>query len=80
MPLEVRIQYCNDDDGSIVFITVEKEGKELLKTPFYLSKKAEEQLPQLKDGFESLPQLLEMIYNSGKNQEEILFKTESIPI
>lgn len=80
MPIEVRVQYCNDEDSSIVFITIEKDNKELLKVPFFLSKEAEAQLPQLRDGFESLPQLLQMIYNSGKNQEEISFKTENVSL
>ena len=47
MPIKVNFQYCDDEDGTIVFVSVGKE-KELLKVPFYLSKDAEKQLPQLR--------------------------------
>ena len=77
MPIKVNFQYCDDEDGTIVFVSVGKE-KELLKVPFYLSKDAEQQLPQLREGINQLPKLLEMIYNSGKNNEEIQFSTENI--
>lgn len=79
MPVKVSIQYCTDEEGTIAFISIGKE-KELLKLPFYLSKDAEKQLPQLRESFNELPKLLEMIYNSGKNGEDIEFTTENISL
>lgn len=77
MSIKVNFQYCDDEDGTIVFVSVGKD-KELLKIPFYLSKEAEKQLPQLREGVNQLPKLLEMVYNSGKNNEEVEFSTENI--
>lgn len=80
MSVKLRTQYCTDNEGTIVFITIEKENKEYLKLPIYLSKDAEKQLPQLRDGINQLPELLEMIYNSGINSEKIEFIKENIEL
>lgn len=80
MPVTVRTQYCVDKDGTICFLVIEKDGKEYLKLPIYLSNEAEKQLPQLRDGINQLPEFIEMIYNSGKRNEDIEFVKEHISL
>lgn len=84
--MTLRCQYCNSKTKeeikeTMLFIILEDDDKnEILRLPLYLAADAVSSLPSLKDAFKNIPTLLNMIYESGKNNEEVKFITEDITL
>lgn len=78
--MTLNIQKCNDHESGekLYFIIISNNNKEVVRIPFYSSKELDTQLPGLYNGLDDLCSLLKMLYESGKNKEEIEFiETES---
>lgn len=68
------------EERMLFIIILDDEGLEVKKYPIYLTKEAAEKLPVLQETFVDIKNLFEMIYNSGKNNEDIDFILESVNI
>ena len=76
-----RSQYCEDKDGTMLFLVMEDNNKkEQMRIPIYLSKEAAKKLPTLETSLKQLPKMFEMMYTSGKKLEKINFISESIQL
>lgn len=84
--MTLRCQYCHSSTDenikeTMLFIILEDENKnEILRLPLYLAADAVASLPNLEEAFKNIPILLNMIYESGKNNEEVKFITEDITL
>lgn len=68
-------QIITQDKDQLLFLVLSEDNKEYFRVPVYVSEETSEKMPQLGSAIKDLPKLMEMIYNSGKNNEEITFNT-----
>lgn len=68
------------EERMLFIIILDDEGLEIKKYPIYLTKDAAEKLPVLQETFVDIKNLFEIVYNSGKNNEDIDFILESVNI
>ena len=68
------------EERMLFIIILDDDGLEVKKYPIYLTKDAAEKLPVLQETFVDIKNLFEMVYNSGKNNEDIDFILESVNI
>lgn len=78
--ITVKTQICRNDEDTLMFIILDNNGNELLKEAIYIDNEYTKKMPTLKSIENDLPKLLEMVYNSGKNGEEVRFATEEIAL
>ena len=68
------------EERMLFIIILDDDGLEIKKYPIYLTKDAAEKLPVLQETFVDIKNLFEMVYNSGKNNEQLDFILESVNI
>lgn len=68
------------EERMLFIIIVDDDGLEIEKYPIYLSKDVSEKLPALQSTFTDIKNLFELVYNSGKNEENIEFILEDVNI
>lgn len=68
------------EERMLFIIILDDDGLEVKKYPIYLTKDAAEKLPVLQETFVDIKNLFEMVYNSGKNGEELDFILERVNI
>ena len=64
---------------TVVFI-LDNENAEIDRYSFYNEQREISIAPELKESIERLPELLQKIYNSGLNNENIEFITDNISV
>ena len=68
------------EERMLFIIILDDDGLEVKKYPIYLTKDSAEKLPVLQETFVDIKNLFEMVYNSGKNNEQLDFILESVNI
>ena len=68
-----------NDKMTVVFI-LDDENAEIDRYSFYNEQREISIAPELKESIERLPELLQKIYNSGLNNENIEFITDNISV
>jgi len=76
----VSIKYLENEE-SLLFIHVQDEtGKDLMILPFYHKPSDILKDSRLQDSIDKLPQLLQMIYNSGKENQNVDFEYKEVNV
>lgn len=79
--MKVVFKNAEGEKESMLFIIlVDDEGTEITKYPIYINEEMTKKLPVLMDTYSSLPNIIEMIYNSGLNGEKIDFLEENVKL
>jgi hypothetical protein len=74
----ISIKYLEKDE-TLLFVHVQDEdGTDLMVLPFYHEKEAVKKDIRLQESIDKLPQLLQMIYNTGKENIEVEFETKEV--
>lgn len=69
-----------EKESMLFIILVDDEGNEIKKYPIYINEEMTKKLPILKETYSDLPSLIEMVYNSGKNNEKLEILSEKIEL
>lgn len=69
-----------EDERMLFIIIIDDNGLEIEKYPIYLTKDMIKKLPVLEDTLINIKKIIELVYNSGKNNEKIDFVEEDVNI
>lgn len=79
--MKVMFKEAVGEKESMLFIILaDDEGMELKKYPVYINEEMTKKLPVLMETYSTLPDLIKMVYNSGKNGEKIEFIEETFEL
>lgn len=77
MNIKVSNFVGNEEQLTTIFI-LDDNNAEIKRYSFYNTPREMEMEPELRESFNDLPNLLKMIYNSGRKNEQLDFSTETI--
>jgi len=78
--ISVKVQKCKNEEDTLLFLVVDKDGTELLKSPIYIDSEAAKKMPSLRQAETDLLSILKMAYESGLAREKINFIEEDISL
>lgn len=79
--MKMLFKEVNGIEESMKFIILaDDDGVEVKKFPIYINKEMTSKLPILSETYSTLPELFKMVYESGRNDEDIEFIEENVNI
>lgn len=81
--MEIKTITFNDPDDNEKMLSVfllDDDGTELNRLTFYNKRNEIELEPEIERSFSELPNFLRLVYNSGRNKDDIKFTKESINV
>lgn len=79
--MKIVFKNCvSDKEALMLTILIDDDGNEIKKFPMYVNEDVSKKLPALDETYTSLPDIIRMIYNSGRNGESIEFAEETVEI
>lgn len=79
--MKIVFKNCvGDKEALMLTILVDDDGNEIKKFPMYVNEDVSRKLPALDETYTSLPDIIKMIYNSGRKGESIEFTEETVEV
>lgn len=79
--MKIVFKNCiGDKEALMLMILIDDDGNEIKKFPMHINEDVSRKLPALDETYASLPDIIKMVYNSGRNGESIEFIEETVEV